>query len=166
LSLTFLFFRLYNIVLISRYKFSYPQCTCQDPLCCLYTSNELLSIYYWCQVVNIWHTLTDLAITGKYRMMFYPFGSYLWCSPNKSFNFEADDGNLPSKFITCLQSVTYFFLACVNIRQKFFLAPDKAVFVTNILRFFKVLVSLQTRTASSLTSKSITWRTFITNSCL
>jgi len=117
MSHTFIISSLYKVVVISRHKFSYPQCTRQDHLGGLYASNTLLSIYYWCQVVNIWHTLADLAISGN-----------LWCftrsdficdvPPTRNFNFDAEDGNSASKFITWLQSDTYFFSACNSIRQK------------------------------------------------
>jgi hypothetical protein len=139
---------------VQRHKFSYPQCTCQDHLCCLYASNTLLSIYYWCQVVNIWHILTDLAITGNI-LCYFTLSDLICDVPlTRNFNLDAEDGNSASKVITWWQSDTHFFSACISIRQKTFLHPQtKQCLLPMSCDASKCWSAFTlTRTASTLTS--------------
>ena len=162
----FIFFSLYKVDVISRRKFSYPQCTCQDHLCWLYASNTLLSIYYWCQVVNIWHILTDLAITGNVWCL---TRSDLICDVPLTRNFHLDtaDGNSESKFITWLQSDTHLYPVCISIRQKTFLQPQtKHCLLPVSCDAAKCWSAFKSGQRHHWHLISITERTCITNSCL
>ena len=167
MSHTFIFFSLYKVVVISRHKFSYPQCICQDHLCCLYASSTLLSIYYCCQVVNIWHTLADLAITGNIWCCFTRSNLVCDVPPTRNVNFDAEDGNSASKFITWLQSDTYFFSTCNSSRQKTFLQPQtKQCLLPMSCDASKYWSAFKPGQHHHWRIISITDRTFMTNSCL
>ena len=167
LSHIFLFFSLYKLVLIWRHKFSYPQCTCQDHLCCLYANNTLLSIYYWCQVVNIWHILTDLAITRNVWCCFIRSDFICDVPLTRNFNLEAEDGNSASKVITWWQSDTYFFSACIGICQKTFLHPQtKQCSLPVSYDASKCWSAFKPGQRQHWHLISITERTFFTNFCL